>query len=740
MNLVIVESFAKAKTIQKYLNKNTDQKFKVVASGGHLFDLSHEGKTFGLRDTENFEPIYELIQEKKATFKTLQQEVKGAATIWLAADNDREGEAIAWHLQRTLPAKNFRRIVFNEITPSAIKAAIATPRQIDREMVESQQTRRVLDRVIGYCLTNVLKKGFSSSGRVISAGRVQSVVLRLIVEKEREVEAHVSTRYWTVGGNFTDEISDATLYKDETVHKFASEKELRDFFAKISTKNVYEVETGAPSKVRESADPPFTTSMLQQRATSLGMSIQRTMALAQGLYERGHITYMRTDSTAISEEAKAAIAVQVRARWGEAYLNPQEKGRKPSKHVQGAHEAIRPTQFQERTPSAIKDPDESKLYQLIFDHTLASQMSPAIYCELKVCVRHGALPAMAFVSKMKALHFPGWRAAFGKPSDKKGLEAITRFQAKKTLSQVRCVDMRGGCVWSVPPARYGEATIIKKMEKEGIGRPSTYVSMVQKLYERHYVQKTDVAGEKKEYSHYLFTPKGGVKKETESRAYYSDRGRLVPNSSGSQVSEFMVKWFPNIVNVKFTSDMESTLDKIAAKRTSYVSVMRGFYKDFDNTCAGVLKRVTRSDLDDSSRRVTKKGRTVRMGRYGPLVEMPCSEKECKADTQKPTMYGLEAYMKFAKKTLGDVDDIDIDLIASMPKRVKNYVVRYGRYGFYVVQECKSSEGKTLTIYGRYSEDVRKNRWEFLDDMFKERPCPNKSDQNPKKAGKIKIFN
>ena len=735
MNLVIVESFAKAKTIQKYLNKDTDQKFKVVASGGHLFDLSHAGKTFGLRDTENFEPIYELIQEKKATFKTLQEEVKRATTIWLAADNDREGEAIAWHLQRTLPSKNFRRIVFNEITPSAIKAAIATPRQIDREMVESQQTRRVLDRVIGYCLTNVLKKGFSSSGRVISAGRVQSVVLRLIVEKESEVEAHVSTRYWTVGGNFTDEISDATLYKDETVQKFTGEKELRDFFAKISTKNSYDVETGAPSKVREGADPPFTTSMLQQRATSLGLSIQRTMALAQGLYERGHITYMRTDSTAISEEAKSAIAAQVRAKWGDAYLNQDEKGRKPSKHVQGAHEAIRPTQFQERSPSAIKDPDECKLYQLIFDHTFASQMSPAVYCQLKVSVRHNALPTMSFVSKMKALHFPGWRAAFGKPSDKKGLEAIARFQAKKTLSQVRCLDMRAGCVWSVPPARYGEATIIKKMEQEGIGRPSTYVSMVQKLYERHYIQKTDVTGEKKEYSHYLFTPQKGVKKESESRAYYSDRGRLVPNSSGSQVSEFMVKWFPNIVNVKFTSDMEGTLDKIAAKRASYLSVMRGFYKDFDKTCTGVLKRVTRSDLDDSSRRVTKKGRTVRMGRYGPLVEMPCSEKECKEDTQKPTMYGLEAYMKFAKKTLGDVDDVDIDLIASMPKRVKNYVVRYGRYGFYVVQECKSSQGKTLTIYGRYYEDVRKNKWEFLDDMFKERPCSNKSDPKPKRLVK-----
>ena len=735
MNLVIVESFAKAKTIQKYLNKDTNQKFKVVASGGHLFDLSHTGKTFGLRDTEQFEPIYELIEQKKATFKTLQAEVRAATTVWLAADNDREGEAIAWHLQRTLPSKNFRRIVFNEITPAAIKTAIASPRHIDREMVESQQTRRVLDRVIGYCLTNVLKKGFSSSGRVISAGRVQSVVLRLIVEKEREVEAHVSTRYWTVGGNFTDDISDATLYKDDTVHKFRSEEELREFFAKISTKNMYEVETGAPSKVRESADPPFTTSMLQQRATSLGMSIQRTMALAQGLYERGHITYMRTDSTTISEEAKGAIAAQVRAKWGDAYLNEDAKGRKQSKHVQGAHEAIRPTQFQDRNPSAIKDPDESKLYQLIFDHTLASQMSPAVHCELKVRVRHNALSTLVFVTKMKALHFPGWRAAFGKPPDKKGLDAMVRFQAKKTtLSHVKCVDMRGGCVWSVPPARYGEASMIKKMEQEGIGRPSTYVSMVQKLYERHYVQKTDVSGEKKEYSHYIFTPKRGVKKETESRAYYSDRGRLVPNSSGSQVSEFMVKWFPNIVNVKFTSDMESTLDKIAAKRTSYLSVMRGFYKDFDNTCAGVLKKVTRSDLDDSSRRVTKKGRTVRMGRYGPLVEMPCSEKECNVDTRKPIMYGLEAYMKFAKKTLNDVDDTDIDLIASMPKRVRNYVVRYGRYGFYVAQECKSSEGKTLTIYGKYLEDVRNNRWEFLDDMFKDRPCP-KSGQKSQKLVK-----
>tara|TARA_B110000483_G_scaffold241733_1_gene325513 strand:- start:1744 stop:3078 length:1335 start_codon:yes stop_codon:yes gene_type:complete len=441
---------------------------------------------------------------------------------------------------------------------------------------------------------------------------------------------------------------------------------------------------------------------------------------------------MRTDSTAISEEAKSAIVTQVRAKWGDVYLNQEEKGRKQSKHMQGAHEAIRPTSFEERNPDAIKDPDERKLYELIFDHTLASQMSPAMYCELKVRVRHDALPSkMVFITKMKALQFPGWRAAFGKPSDKKGVEAIIRFQTKKKLSHVKCVDMRGGCVWSVPPARYGEASIIKKMEKEGIGRPSTYASMIQKLYERHYVQKTDANGERKEYLHYVFTPKAGVNKQRESRPYYSDRGRLVPNSSGSQVSEFMVKWFPNIVNVKFTSDMENTLDKIAAKRTSYLTVMRGFYKDFDKTCTGVLTKVTRSDLDDASRRVTKKGRTVRMGRYGPLVEMPCSEKNCKPEGEKPTIYGLDAYMKFAKKSIEDVDDTDIDLIASMPKRVKKYVVRYGRYGFYVVQECKSSEGKTLTIYGRYSEDVLKNKWDFLDDMFKDRPCSKLPQKDPK---------
>lgn len=727
MQLVIVESFAKAKTIQKYLNKGTDKNFKVVASGGHLFDLSNTGKTYGLQDTKKFEPIYELIAEKGATFKKLKQEVKEAKIVWLAADNDREGEAIAWHLERTLPANTYRRIVFNEITPTAIQKALAAPRQIDKRMVEAQQTRRVLDRVIGYCLSNVLNKGFSASGRTLSAGRVQSVVLKLIVQKEQEVREHKSVRYWTVGANFTDSVTDAVLYKDDTVYKFAEQAPLLKFFEILKGNDSYDVETGTPSKVREAPDAPFTTSTLQQRATSLGFSIQRTMGLAQGLYEQGHITYMRTDSTTLSEDAKQIIRQYVSTTYGREYLN-QSGGasKKQAKHVQGAHEAIRPTRPDTRKPS-IKDADALKLYQLIFDHTTASQMAPAEYCELKVRVRNKALPKeMVFVTKMKALHFPGWRAAFGTKTDKEGLKHIQAFVSKTDLKTVRCLNMRANCVWSVPPARYSEATMIKKMEKEGIGRPSTYVSMVQKLYERHYIQKTDVKGETKVYTHFLFTPKAGAKEEIDKRAYYTESGRLVPYSSGCQVSEFMVKWFPKLVNIEFTSGMETKLDEIAENRTNYLNVMRAFFPDFDEQCKGVISKVSRRELDDSSRRVLKHGRIVRMGKYGPLVEIPISEGKSK-------FVGLAPYMKLAKKQMEQITDADLDLLLKMPLKVGRFKVQYGRYGFYVSEDAakRTSDCNTLTIYAKHLESMHKNEWTFLEKMFEEAKCTQKPSKNKK---------
>ena len=718
MQLVIVESFAKAKTIQKYLNKGTEKGFKVVASGGHLFDLSNTGKTYGLKDTDKFEPIYELIAEKGATFKKLKQEVKEAKIVWLAADNDREGEAIAWHLERTLPKNTYRRIVFNEITPTAIQKALAAPRQIDKRMVEAQQTRRVLDRVIGYCLSNVLNKGFSASGRTLSAGRVQSVVLKLVVQKEQEVREHKSVRYWTVGANFTDSVTDAVLYKDDAVYKFTEQTPLLKFFGILKEKDVYDVETGTPSKVREAPDAPFTTSTLQQRATSLGFSIQRTMGLAQGLYEQGHITYMRTDSTTLSEDAKQIVRQYVSTTYGREYLN-QSGGasKKQAKHVQGAHEAIRPTRPDTRNPT-IKDTDASKLYQLIFDHTIASQMAPAEYCELKVRVRNKALPKeMLFVTKMKALHFPGWRAAFGTKTDKEGLKNIQAFVSKTDLKTVRCLNMRANCVWSVPPARYSEATMIKKMEREGIGRPSTYVSMVQKLYERHYIQKTDVKGETKVYTHLLFAPKSGVKEEIDKRAYYSESSRLVPYSSGCQVSEFMTKWFPKLVNIEFTSGMETKLDEIAANRTSYLKVMRAFFPDFDEQCKGVISKVSRRELDDSSRRVLKHGRIVRMGKYGPLVEIPISEG-------KSNFVGLAPYMKLAKKQMEQITDADLDLLLKMPLKVGRFKVQYGRFGFYASEDAakRTSDCNTLTIYAKHLESMHKNEWKFLEKMFEEAKC------------------
>lgn len=720
MQLVIVESFAKAKTIQNYLNKGSEHKFKVVASGGHLFDLAKSGgKSYGLRDTLQFEPIYELISDKAATFKKLKAEVKQAALVWLAADNDREGEAIAWHLQRALPSSTYRRIVFNEITPGAIRSAMEAPRQIDNSMVEAQQTRRVLDRVIGYSLSQVLSKGFAASGRPLSAGRVQSVVLRLIVEKEREVRAHTSTRYWTVEATFTQGLEEALLYKNETMHKFSEERLLGDFFASLGKNDRYRVQTGAPSRVREGPEAPFTTSTLQQRATSLGLSIQRTMALAQALYEQGHITYMRTDSTALSKEAIEGVRSYVTDTWGSEYLKERESGaRKAPKHAQGAHEAIRPTRPRARTPTAIKEPDALKLYHLIFDHTAASQMAHAVYCELKIRVQNDALPKdMLFLCKTKALQFPGWRAALGTPQDTKGLESINAFVSSESArTEVRCRKMRASCVWTVPPARYSEASMIKKMEKEGIGRPSTYVSMVQKLYERHYVQKSDLKGDTKTYTHYLFSPKTGVKAQKESRAYYSESGRLLPTSAGSQVSEFVVRWFSELVNVEFTSGMEEKLDQIAASRTSYRRVMREFYPSFADKCEKVLAKVSRKDLDDGSRRAMKHGRVVRMGRYGALLETPCSDG-------KPKFVGLEPYMKLAKKQLDQINEGDVELLMRMPFQIGQFTVRYGRYGFYASRAC-AGESRRLTIYGRYLERMLQGNWQFLEEMF--RNCPEES--------------
>jgi DNA topoisomerase I len=586
--LVIVESSTKEKTIKQYLDKAFAGKrnvYTVKASGGHICDIVK--KNMGI-DPKTYEPIYETLKDKTKTINVLKELAKSNDLTLLASDNDREGEAIAWHLKNILKPRSYKRIVFNEITEAALYNAVTNPKDIDMEMVNSQQARRVLDRLVGFNLTKVLWSHFTSQG-VLSAGRVQSVVLMLVVAKEIDINSFVSEKYWNVLNTFDNDIVDAKLYrynsdKTSSICKFKHEKELLSILQILKSHNEYVVGSNTVKDVMEYPDKPFTTSTLQQKASSHGFTIKETMKVAQELYEQGHITYMRTDSTTLSTDFRQKVSKYIQDTFGQAYENHgKEKSSKTQKNAQGAHEAIRPTKL--IRPVKLNQ-RQSDLYNLIFNRTVASMMIPAKFKEMVLQITHELLTKhkMYFTGKIKHIVELGYKKAYceaNKCNDKKEVSKL--FDSFKVNSVIHSVKVVGNCIWTSPPARYNEASIIKSMEDSGIGRPSTYVSILNKLYDRRFVLKTDKVGEKKRYDDYIVI-KNVLKKDSKDKELYDERSKIVPTESGVIISNFLKSKFNDIINVQFTSNMEDDLDKIAEGNKKYTDLIGNFYSFITNKC------------------------------------------------------------------------------------------------------------------------------------------------------------
>ena len=578
-NLVIVESPAKAKTIEKFLGPE----FHVLSSQGHIRDIEAIGKnSTGIDFEHGYTPNYVIDPTKAHILEQLRAEVKKADTIWLASDEDREGEAIAWHLKEVLNLdnKNTHRIVFHEITKSAIQQAIQEPRDIDYNLVNAQQARRVLDRIVGFELSPVLWRKVSTG---LSAGRVQSVAVRLIVEREREIENFQTTEQYRIVADFTGQNpADASVLHTELSHRFATKEEAVEFL-ELCKQATFRIENITKKPGTHTPAPPFTTSSLQQEAArKLKFSVSKTMRLAQSLYEAGKITYMRTDSVNLSTLAIATAKTEIIGEYGEKYHRARQY-QTHSKGAQEAHEAIRPTYM--NVHSAGSTPDEKRLYELIWKRTIASQMADAQVETTRVEVSISAQNAspvqteMMFVATGEIVTFDGFMRAYVQSNDEEQegtSQVIPAMSIKEILHPAEIIAQQQ---FSRPPFRYTEAALVKKMEELGIGRPSTYATIIETIQQRKYVERGNVPGFKREYN--LLTLKNGkITDKLKVETYGADMQKLIPTDLGRVTNDFLVKAFPKILSYDFTATEEANFDRIAAGEADWVKSVDSFYKTF----------------------------------------------------------------------------------------------------------------------------------------------------------------
>lgn len=722
--LVIVESSTKASVIEKYLNSSSElahknARFKVVASQGHFRDMSK--KNMGV-NTDTFESDFVLIDAKKKIVSNLKKMISSQDFIYIATDNDREGEGIAWHLKEyfKIPSSKYTRILFNEITKKAIVHAVLNPTKINQPMVNSYLSRRILDRLVGFMITKLLWKAFDSNV-VLTAGRVQSVALRLIIQKETDINQFVTSPYWVFQGNFGTNLSSTQLYYKTTLHKVFNEKEVVHMLTlfKTSTFLLHKAEL----KVKQESPPlPFTTSSLQQSAySSVGMSIKKTMSVAQELYEMGAITYMRTDSTTISEPFEKAALQYVTQTFGDTYAKNYTNTKKnAAKNAQEAHEAIRPTALQASFPQ-IKTKDQKELYSLIFKRTVAYFMSKAIFHEANISITCNQLPKdYMFVGKENVLFFDGWLKLYDKPMAKVTGQALIDKYAQSTAT-MNPVSFIGDCIWSSPPSRYNESTLVNVLEKKGIGRPSTYASIISKLFDKNYVEKANIEGVKKSSVDYMLNvKKQKITKQEEERIVGEEKSRIRPTTIGLTVDSFVHKEFPQIVDTNFTSNMESALDEIAKGSLHYVSFLKQFYAQFKNTFDQVASTYNSKTASSSSTgkmaikepkytvTVDETQYTMRRAKYGEVIEYNS------VSDNKVKYIDLKPYLKDTKKTLDKVDKTDIKLLTSLPKKLNDeYTLKYGKYGFYLYNAQQDSNQR---VFANKVQWIAEKNWKKLIEM------------------------
>ena len=619
-NLVIVESPAKAKTIERFLGKD----YSVKSSFGHIRDLPKKGLNIDLE--HNFEPKYEVSADKRKVVAELKKAASGSE-VWLASDEDREGEAIAWHLTQALKLdpKTTKRIVFHEITKPAIEAAIKQPRIVDIKLVDAQQARRVLDRLVGYELSPVLWKKVRTG---LSAGRVQSVAVRLIVEREREIREFKPADNFKVTAVFLSGKHEVPAELQSRLPDAAATQKWLEKAAAAS----YKV-TGVEQKPgSRNPGAPFTTSTLQQEAARrLGYSVRQTMTLAQRLYEAGHITYMRTDSTILSGQAIKAAESYIKKEFGDKYHQVRQYKTK-NESAQEAHEAIRPTSFSKT--KAGEDSAQQKLYQLVWQRALASQMAAARLERTEVTIAVSNQPE-TFLAKGEVLEFDGFMRVYGGTKDDVLLPDLKAGQALDLQSMLAVQ------TFSRSAARYSEAALVRKLEELGIGRPSTYAPTISTIQTRGYVEKTDIEGQSREITE-LRLEQGKVAQATVPTTYGADRNKLVPTAIAEVTTDFLVKYFPSIVDYDFTARVEQDFDAIADGKETWHKMIAAFYKDF-HPLIEKSEDVPRNEVSQARELGAdpKSGEPIyaRFGRYGPMLLKGDTEDESKKPKFAPLPAG-----------------------------------------------------------------------------------------------------
>lgn len=676
-NLVIVESPAKAKTIEKFLGKD----YKVMSSYGHIRDLKKKELSI---DEDTLEPDYEIPEEKKKIVAELKKNAKTAEKIWLASDEDREGEAISWHLCEVLglDEEKTSRIVFHEITKNAIQEAIKTPRHLDMNLVNAQQARRLLDRIVGFKLSPVLWRKVKPA---LSAGRVQSVAVRLIVEREREIQAFQSEAFYRVNGIFAIENPDGSKneVKAELDKRFKTHEEAVAFLEKCKNAT-FTVDNVAKKPLKRTPAPPFTTSTLQQEAArKLGFSVSQTMMVAQRLYESGRITYMRTDSVNLSSLAINTCKDDIITNYGEEYSKPRNYHTK-SRGAQEAHEAIRPT-FVSEHGQELSNQDR-RLYDLIRKRTIASQMADAMIEKTTITIDIDGMDAK-FVATGEVVAFDGFLKVYRESTDDddNGQEETNVLPTLRVGNKLERREISSTERFSQSPYRYTEASLVHKLEELGIGRPSTYAPTISTIQQREYVQKGDKSGTERTYV--TDTLKGNVitsKKKKEMAG--SEKGKLLPTDIGIVVNDFLLENFPEIMDYNFTAKVEHQFDQIAEGKKEWKHMMKKFNSDFSPVVESVMKSRFKHKVGE--REIGKEPGTgkpvfVKIGRYGPVVQIGSAN-----DEEKPRFAQLPKNLSMETITLDEAMEL-----FKLPREIGEFegttvTIGSGRFGPYVLHNKK----------------------------------------------------
>ena len=666
-NLVIVESPAKAKTIEKFLGVD----FKVVSSNGHIADLP--SNELGIDLENNYSPKYKISTDKKDLVKKLKNQLKNVETVWLASDEDREGEAIAWHLAENLnlDESKTKRIVFREITENAIRSAIENPRQINKSLVDAQQARRVLDRLVGYKISPILWRKVKGG---LSAGRVQSVALRLVAEREKEILNFVPESYFKTLGQFSK--SDNSIFNAKYSKNIDEDEKFNEFLEGFINAK-FTVQTVEKKPISRKPSAPFTTSTLQQEASrKLGFNVARTMQAAQKLYEAGHITYMRTDSNNLSEFATKSIAEVISMNYGNQYSKTRIYSTK-SKNAQQAHEAVRPTNFSNKVLNL--DSDQTNLYDLIWKRTVASQMSDAILDKTIVKINSNNHDGI-FQSEGEVIKFDGFLKLYQETKDNIVLDEsknniLPDFDEGEEINKIKISVTQS---FSKAPFRFSEATLVKKMEELGIGRPSTYAPTISTVMNRKYVFKGTNNAKTRQIVQYNVSDE--IIKETKIENFGSNKGKLVPSEVGILVNEFLTNNFKNIIDYNFTANVENEFDLIANGTKDWKSIINKFYEPFSLVIEDVQKNAKRETGERILGTDPKTGRqlSVKLGKYGPIAQIGKVD-----DEEKPLFASL-----LPEQQISTISVEDALKLFELPVYVGDYEnekveANIGRYGPYI---------------------------------------------------------